>query len=336
MKMCILILILLLTSSVFATKVIPFPALLNPETITIDRDNVYITEGPTVYIYLLKNFTLKKKFGKPGEGPQEFKVFPGINLRLNVFADDLILESIGKLSFFTRDGNFKKEIKITANEIMLGRYKPIGKGFVGLGNFIENNKQFIAINLYDPALKKVKEIFKVKSPFTRQHINPITASRVPFLYIYDNKIFVDGENGDIHVFDENGKQVKIIKYDYEILAVKKADIDRYMNYFQSHPVYKRLIEQDKDKIKFPGYFPLLRSYHIADAKVYVLTYRVKEKKREFFIFDMNSKLIKHIFLPLPEMDALNLYPYTIKNGKLYQLIENEKTEKWELYVNEIK
>jgi len=338
MKRCIVFLILFLTGFVFAAEVVQLPDLLNPDSITVDKDHIYITEGAEVYIYFLKDFTLKKKFGKLGEGPQEFKVFPGVNLRLNVSADDLILESIGKLSFFTRVGDFKKEIKISAEEIMLGRYKPIAKGFVGLGGIIENNEQFLSVNLYDSAVNKIKEIFKLKSSFGKpgQDIDPIAVTRFPFLYVDDNKIFVDDENGDIHVFNENGKEEKIVKYDYEKLAVKKADIDRYMDYFQSHPVYKRLIGKDKDKIKFPEYFPFIRSYHIADAKLYILTYRVTDEKKEFFIFDMNGKLIKQIFLPLREIDPLNLSPYSIKNGKLYQLLENEKTEKWELYVNEIK
>jgi hypothetical protein len=32
-------------------------------------------------------------------------------------------------------------------------------------------------------------------------------------------------------------------------------------------------------------------------------------------------------------NILQYYPYTIHNGSLYQLIENEDTEEWELHVN---
>ena len=336
-KLGTLVLILFFTGLVFAGKVVPFPDHLKPETITVDKEYIYITEGAAVYIYLLKDFTLKKKFGKPGEGPQEFKLFPGANLRLIVLPDYLLVESVMKLSFFAKDGDFKKEIRTTAVSPMLGRYKPIGEGFVGMGAAMEAAGIFITINLYDSAVKKVKEIFKVKSSIPRPggDVNPIGMTTLPFLYVYDNKIFVDGENGEIHVFDENGKELKIIKHDYEKVNVTEANINNYINYFKSHPVYKMLYAQDKSKIKFPKHFPIIRKYHI-DKKIYVLTYGVKENKREFFIFDIDGKLIKHTFLPVMERNALEMNPYTTKNGKLYHLTEDEKTEKWELHITEIK
>ena len=41
-------------------------------------------------------------------------------------------------------------------------------------------------------------------------------------------------------------------------------------------------------------------------------------------------------VPLAEKDDRLWYPYVIKNGKLYQLIENSNKEEWELHVTEIK
>jgi hypothetical protein len=40
-------------------------------------------------------------------------------------------------------------------------------------------------------------------------------------------------------------------------------------------------------------------------------------------------------VPLAEKDERLWYPYVIKNGKLYQLIENLDEEEWELHVTEI-
>lgn len=332
------VLILFISGFVFAGKVVPFPDILKPETIAMDNESIFITEGASVYIYSLKDFTLKKKFGKTGEGPQEFKIFPGASyLRLSVLPDYLLIESIGKLSFFAKDGTFNKEIKITAGMPMLGKYKPLGKGFAGLGSAMEGNEQYVTTNLYDSTVKKVKEISRTKSPLPKpgHTMNPIVMIKFPVLYVYDNKVFVDGEDGGIHVFDKDGKECTVIKHDYEKIKVTKKHIDKYIEYFTMHPIYKRLYERDKKLVKFPEYFPNVRTYHI-DKKVYVLTYGEKENKREFFIFDINGKLIKHTFLPLLEMNAQELYPYTTNNGKLYQLIEDEKTEQWELHINEIK
>jgi hypothetical protein len=44
--------------------------------------------------------------------------------------------------------------------------------------------------------------------------------------------------------------------------------------------------------------------------------------------------LNHVFLPLKEQTPLIYFPYCIKDGKLYQLAENEESEEWELYVTE--
>jgi hypothetical protein len=45
--------------------------------------------------------------------------------------------------------------------------------------------------------------------------------------------------------------------------------------------------------------------------------------------------VKKIYLPLKEKNVYQLFPFDIKDGKLYQLIENEDTEEYELFVTEI-
>lgn len=45
--------------------------------------------------------------------------------------------------------------------------------------------------------------------------------------------------------------------------------------------------------------------------------------------------MKKIYLPLKEKSVNKLFPFDIKDGKLYQLIENEDTEEYELFVTEI-
>ena len=112
-KISILLLVIVFTGVVALAEVVKMPDVLNPKTIALDGENMYITEGTTVYIFSLKDFSLKKKFGKEGEGPQEFKIFPVAGLKLSVLPDALMLESIGKLSFFSKDGEFKKESRIS-------------------------------------------------------------------------------------------------------------------------------------------------------------------------------------------------------------------------------
>jgi hypothetical protein len=63
-----------------------------------------------------------------------------------ISSDCLLVTSLGKLSYFSKHGEFKKEIKITT--IQGGGVLPIGDGerFVAISNKFENNKIYDAIN----------------------------------------------------------------------------------------------------------------------------------------------------------------------------------------------
>lgn len=335
-KLSILLMIIVLTGVVSVAEVVKIPDIMNPKTISLDRENMYITEGTTVYIFSLKDFSLKKKFGKEGEGPQEFKVFPVVGLKIRVLPDYLMLESLGKLSFFAKDGTFKKETRISTMPL-LGNFLPIGDGYVGMRGVMADKKQFIGIFLYDSNLKSKKELIQLRSPFDEsvKNINPVTIIKFPFLQVCEDRAFVDGENGNIHVFDKDGKKSLEIETNIERVPLTSADEKRYIDFLTSHPIYKMLYERDKDKVKFPEEFPPLRGFHIADKKVVILTYKVKDGKKEFVIFDINGKLLKKTFVPLQEINAAELYPYTTQDGNLYQLIENQETETWELHIDKI-
>lgn len=110
---CLFLLIVLFTTFGFPGENIPLPLplplsdLRNPEKIFVDGDRLYITEFPTVYIYSLTDFRLVKKFGRGGEGPQEFRG----QIHLSVQPGYIMVQSTGKVSFFTTDGDFKNEFK---------------------------------------------------------------------------------------------------------------------------------------------------------------------------------------------------------------------------------
>jgi len=81
-------------------------------------------------------------------------------------------------------------------------------------------------------------------------------------------------------------------------------------------------------------FPL-KFFLIADGKIYVQTFKREKNKSEFYIFDLDGKLIRKVMAPFRESELLCAYPYTIANGKIYQVTENEDTEEWELHIDEI-
>ena len=87
----------------------------------------------------------------------------------------------------------------------------------------------------------------------------------------------------------------------------------------------------KQRVRFPEFFPAIRDLIVDNSHIYLLTWRKKEQEHEFFIFDLEGKLVKKTFVPLQDYDdGVALFPYSLKNNYFYQLIDNEEEEVWEL------
>jgi hypothetical protein len=159
-KITFLLLVIFMSSFILAIKIIPIQEILKPVTINLDNDQIYITEGASIYIYSLKDFKFVKKFGKEGEGPQEFKLIPLLPLIINVQTDKILVNSLGKISRFTKDGQFIDEEKMKAG--FVAGLQPLGNRFVGLGIMQDSNTRYRAVNIYDSKLNKIIEMIKVE------------------------------------------------------------------------------------------------------------------------------------------------------------------------------
>jgi len=333
-KFGLFVLILMLTGFIFGSKVVKIPDILKPTTIAVDDDQLYITEAATIYIYSLKDFSLKKKFGKKGEGPQEFNVNPMRGIRLHIQPDQIIVDCQGKVAYYGKDGTFKKEMRSVPT---FAQYMPLGEKFAGIGFAGDSKGGYIAVSIYDSHLKKEKEIHKMSVPNPEKDgINPITVLTLPYLYTCDNKIFVGGKDGSIEAFDAGGQKLPPIIKEYKKVKITQEHKKKYIQFFSTDQRFKAFYERDKNRIGFSEYFPIVRNFHIEDKILYILTFREEDGKSEFLIYDINGKLLKTTLLPFEEMSPIALYPYTIKKGKLYQLIDNPKTEEWELHITEVR
>jgi hypothetical protein len=149
-------------------------------------------------------------------------------------------------------------------------------------------------------------------------------------------MFYRGDDQKIYAFDENGKQIYSITPEYEKVKFTEELKNRYINFSKNDYRYKYVYEQDKHRIKWPEYFPLIRDLQVANKKIYIITFKSINDKKECYIYDSaNGEFIKKAFLPLAEKNVQELYPYTLKNGKVYQLVENLDEEEWELHVIDI-
>jgi len=319
---------LICTTIAFAsdTVQIPIPALAKPTQIAIDKSQIYIADGAEVCIFSLNDFKLKKKFGRRGEGPQEFKF--RLDIDVNVQTGSIIVESDGKLSYFTKTGAFIKEDRLPPNR---RKFRPLTRGVIGAGSApVEEGYITISLYLFNSKYEMQKEIYRVR---LGKRDKKRLFLQTPWDYhTYNDKIFLAAESDfKINVFDSSGKELYMIVHDYERLKATDELIGRFMNWIKKHRP-PQFYENFKRLIQFPEYFPAVLQMRVSDDKLYVLTYKEKEGKSEFVVFDTWGKFIKQVWLPFAKGDPVHANPFVVSGGKVYQLVENEETEGWDIRI----
>ena len=328
MKHFISIIILIIAIPGWAKTIIPLPDLKKPETITVKDEGLYITERESMLVYSLPDFKLKNKFGKGGEGPGEFKVIEE-GIRVCVEPGYIMVKSIGRVSFFTKDGEYIKETNVSS-----GRdFHPFADGYVGMSDDTVSNKRYTVLNLYDSNFKKVKEIFRLPDIVQPGKKILLGSTQLNFkvskdyIFVFPYREFI------IDIYDRSGKLFKSIKQDYPLREI--TEIEKKIWLKDLERIYQDAFRRLKHLVTFTKYWAAVRRLYLSGNKLYAMTFKKDGDKNEFYVFDTEGKLLEKIFIPLINMDERSPYPFAIHNGKVYQLNENEKDETWELHVTEI-
>jgi hypothetical protein len=156
------------------------------------------------------------------------------------------------------------------------------------------------------------------------------------MLVYEDKMVVmDMEDFKVYIWHEKTDKIIHIKQDYEKLKFTPADKKKYLDFFKTDPGLRGNFENLKPLMTFPDHYPPIRSFGVGDEKVFVYTYKEKNGKTEFLIFDMTGNLLKTVYLPLEGGMTHYQNPYYFFNDKMYQLVENEDEEEWQLHITEI-
>ena len=324
-------------SMILSAKIVPLDGLFKPESITVGGNYIYIVDFPVIYILNKADFCLVKKFGRIGEGPQEFSQFAATFPHKN----ELIICDMVKALFYSLDGNYKKEIRVS--DFIWRELTPAGDKFVGKSRFNEGKTDTIALNIYNANLKFEKRLVKYKmwkmdNILDYRNIQFATYKDKIFIKPFENKFALD-------VYDTTGEKLYSINRDYEKVEVTDTDIQRYHNYFKNYSRVRKNYEDIRSKLKFADTFPAIQTFTVADEKIYVVTYKKKDLNSEVLVLDLKGKLLKTLYLPLFKNDEVfyrsiennifrrkNNSTFAINNGKLYQILENEDKETWELHI----
>jgi hypothetical protein len=315
-----------------------------PKNIVIEGEQMVVTDYPSIHILSLKDYRLLKTFGREGFGPGEFWIDQVIvdnkerGLLVRIEPDYILVNSFLWISFFSRDGEFIKTIRLKDHR-QGSRFWPLGKNFAAAKAVREGKKLYITVTLFDQKLEKIKEIYR--APHWHQGVDAMKnfferATHSMMFMVYDKKIFVvkgGSQKFAIYVYNQWGNKLYTIEHESEKINIPKEYITQVHDWFKIK--FKRGLEWNLKHTIFPEYFPAIHDLRVTDKKIYVLTYKRNGNKNEVIVLDLKGNLLKKAMITVAERNPENFHAFVIHKGKFYQFIEEDEEETWELHVTNI-
>ena len=304
-KHIILSLILLVSANLYAQKTFILPDVQKPHQIAVDGNDLYIFDEAdySLHIYTIFPFALKLKFGKKGDSPHEFKYLPFVYLQ----PESLVCTDFTKTIWFSKKGTALKAKDYAdfsdfdpSSEMLL---IPIQEKYLRIT--ADHGQQKRHVSLLDSEWKTLKELYE--GPFTWRSDAPIHY-RTDTLCYKDMIFIADTQEGFyITVFDDEGNHLQTID--------KTQDVEKVLDR------------------------PLLHQYCVSEDKIYATTYKKEDDKTEMIILDLKGNILRRLYLPLssiqPKRGVLRYDLFTVNQEKLYELIKNKETERWELLITDL-
>jgi len=304
--------------------------------IRVDEKQFYIVDQSLVKGVIYDRSTLKKvaQFGAYGQGPGELTYIQNVTLN-----DKFIYVSdFTKLCIFSKQGKLIKELK---GPFKTTNYIPFGDNFVGTHYLpsdpykIESKIQF---SLFDGNLKKKKDLF-----VTEIH-NAITFTKGKNLvcwfrdcfgaFVNENNLVVGASEKGFYfaVFNLNGEKLYDIIIDEKKRRVTEEEKKGTIKNFRLSLGEEKWNQFKATKeIIFPDYYPAYYGFIVNDDKIYVFLYP-QLGLVDLIILDLKGNILKRSYMMGLAIGA-EIKNIDIFKGKLYNVLENEKEEEWE--VNEI-
>lgn len=307
----------------------PLDKIMKPQFVDVNGDRLYVTENANVFVYSLKDYKLLHSFGKAGEGPQEFKIFPGTSLHIDFKDGAPVVFSIGKISFFSKDGAFVSEKKTTR---MLSQVYFLGDSFAAVGFKQQKQETLLTVDICDQNLVKKKEIYSYEV---------VKGTKIKLLEksfsfkTESNRIYIAGGNKFlVKIMDAKGNEISRVEQDYERVKITRAHKDEIFRWYKTNPLTRPTAEEIIKAIQLPSHLPAIKDFRVSKGILYIQTYKRKNNKIEFYVFNVKGKkpaFIKKILLPVDRKNPIEEMQYfTIRDGKFCQLLETD--EGWEVEV----
>ena len=251
-----------------------------------------------------------------------------------ILQDRVLVFSVGKVSYFGKDGTLIREVKIPSGAQWV---KQVNKNrYVGFKLKPESDEIYITYNLLDDRLHLLKELYKGRFILHKDRTRDLF--ELTFFAAQGGKIVYAHNDGRfaVDILGPEGQVQARIRRDDKEIPFRKADKEEMFAFYEHHPLYKESFQRIKKRIIIPNKFPAILNCKVADNKIYIITFRVKDRKNECFVYNLDGSLLKRTFIKLlGESPDKKDTPFSILNDQLFQLVENPDDEQWYLYVSDI-
>jgi hypothetical protein len=312
------------------------PGISQPHSLHIVGGNLVFLDGFTVHVYSLDPLQPKYAFGGEGAGPDRFKYWP----RLVLQGDTIIGLDYLKTSWFSLEGDLLRTLPYTDFADFAPNMEmsltPAGEHFIRVTADHDSARRFV--QLLDRDLRLIDTLYQGLYDWR----GAFPAFRVDVDSDAEHIVVSDSEKGFfISVFDTNGTLLRTIDKSNAMKPVPFTDVDRSA-YLESVRLYEdpQIYQMISQRAHFKAYFPLINHVQIDNGKLYVTTERKRGEKHEIMVLDLEGRTLKTLFVSLksknPSRRILRFDPYVVHRDRLYEMVRNETTGTYELFVTDLK
>ena len=303
-KTAFLFLVLLIAMNSSAQTTIVLPDVQKPHQIAVDGNDLYVFDEAdySLHAYAISPFAPILRFGQKGDGPHDFKYLPFVYIQ----PETMTCTDFTKIIWYSKKGEVLKAIEFSElkdfdinSEMLL---IPVKENYVRIT--ADHDRMKRRVYLLDSKFKPVKFLYEglfIWQVGSATDVRTDTVSSQGLVFIADTQKFL------ITIFNDKGTLL-------------------------------RTIDKSREVEEIPGR-ARLHQYCVSDDKIYATTYAKKGDQTEMLILDLEGRILRRLYLPLtsihPGRGVLRYDLFTVSQDKLYELVLDKETGKWELLITDL-
>jgi len=311
-----------------AELVAKLPQVMNPFYLTIADGRIYVVENSVaVHIFMLdpEGVSFVKTFGREGQGPGEFDFI----YTVRPFKDHMDIPGSNKLARFSLDGDYDSEVAVTVGAFKGAVYR-LGDGYVVRDFNFDEKGSTTTVRLYDKDFKLVKDIGARSSSLGLMKINLVADYYAPRVVGDELYVIDSARDTVVTVYDRNGVKQKETPLPLEPVKMTDALREAVVRPVKESLRGRIRWEDYEKRLFFPDETPGLDYFDVFDRKFVARTYKYRQDKVEFAVFDERGREVRRLDLPFTGRLSNGIL-FCFYQGRYFYLRENPEEDVWELH-----